>query len=74
MKIPRNTDMLLGIYIHHILSSDNTKKDTPWLSNCNTPTRGVMSISAMTGGTGFLGTGEDGSEVRLTGENDTTML
>lgn len=58
----KKADPSNGIYIHHILSSDNTKKETPWFSACNAPTRAGMSISAMTGGTGFLGTGEDGSD------------
>ena len=57
----RNTNSAIGIYIHHILSSDNSKKETPWFSACNAPTRPGGSISAITGGAGFLGTGEDGS-------------
>jgi hypothetical protein len=53
-----------GIYIHHILSSDVTKKEKPWFSNCNTPTRASMNVNGLTGGTGFLSTGEDSAAVR----------
>jgi len=55
----RQADPSNGIYIHHILSSDVTKKEKPWFSNCNTPTRASMNVNGLTGGTGFLSTGED---------------
>jgi len=51
----------LGIYIHHVLTSDRTKKTAGFLSNCNNPSRAATSISAM-GGTGFVGTGEDSGD------------
>jgi hypothetical protein len=51
-----------GVYIHHILSSDTTKKQSPWLSTCNRPTSPGASINAITGGTGFVGAGEDSSD------------
>jgi hypothetical protein len=55
---------IAGIYIHHILSSDVTKKEKPWFSNCGTPTRASMNVNGLTGGTGFLSTGEDSAAVR----------
>jgi len=58
----KKADPSNGIYIHHILSSDNTKKETPWFSGCNNPSKSGVSISALTGGTGFLGTGEDSGD------------
>jgi len=51
-----------GIYIHHILTSDSTKKQTPWLSNCGSPTRPAVNIAGLLGGTAFVGTGEDSAE------------
>ena len=48
-----------GIYIHHILTSDSTKKQTPWLSNCGSATRPAVNIAGLLGGTAFVGTGED---------------
>jgi len=51
-----------GIYIHHILTSDTSKHQTPWLSSCGAPTRPGRSISAFGSGTGFLGTGEDSAD------------
>jgi len=50
-----------GVYIHHVLTSDRTKKVPMWLSACDSPTKAATSISAM-GGTGFIGTGEDAGE------------
>jgi hypothetical protein len=60
-----NVNITTGIYIHHILSSDVNKKETPWFSNCGTPTRASMNVNGITGGTGFLSTGEDSSVVSL---------
>jgi hypothetical protein len=68
VRLPRdacNAD-IAGIYIHHILSSDVTKKEKPWFSNCNTPSRASMNVNGLTGGTGFLSTGEDSAAVRIT--------
>jgi hypothetical protein len=48
-----------GIYIHHILTSDSTKRSKPWLSNCGTPTWPALNIAGILGGTAFVGTGED---------------
>jgi hypothetical protein len=63
--IPENDQAdSIGIYIHHILSSDVTKKEKPWFSNCGTPTRASMNVNGLTGGTGFLSTGEDSAAVR----------
>jgi hypothetical protein len=50
-----------GIYIHHILTSDKTKKETPWISNCGNPKSRVVNIAGLLGGTAFVGTGEDSS-------------
>jgi len=51
-----------GIYIHHILTSDSTKKQTPWISNCGNPNARPLNIAGLLGGTAFIGTGEDSSE------------
>jgi len=51
-----------GVYIHHILTSDTTKKQNPWLSSCGRPNSPGMSINAVTGGIGFVGAGEDSSD------------
>lgn len=51
-----------GIYIHHVLTSDRTKKTSAFISSCNSPTRPGTSISSMMGGTGFVGTGEDAGD------------
>jgi hypothetical protein len=56
-----------GIYIHHILSSNVNKKETPWFSNCGTPTRASMNVNGITGGGGFLSTGEDSAAVSFQG-------
>jgi len=48
-----------GIYIHHILTSDSTKTQTPWLSNCGGSSRPAVNIAGLLGGTAFVGTGED---------------
>src|SRR5947209_4330778 len=53
---------ITGIYIHHILTSDMTKKQSPWLSNCGSSTRSALNIAGLLGGTAFVGTGEDGAE------------
>ncbi|KAF2436859.1 hypothetical protein EJ08DRAFT_655026 [Tothia fuscella] len=50
-----------GIYIHHLLTTDRTKKATNFLSACDNPTRAGMSVSGF-GGTGFVGVGEDSGE------------
>ena len=51
-----------GIYIHHILTSDSTKKQSHWVSNCGKPTSPPMNIAGLLGGTAFVGTGEDSTE------------
>jgi hypothetical protein len=51
-----------GIYIHHILTSDSTKKQTPWISNCGNPNARPLNIAGLLGGTAFIGTGEDSTE------------
>jgi len=51
-----------GIYIHHILTSDSTKRQSNWISNCGSPTRPAVNIAGLLGGTAFVGTGEDSSE------------
>jgi len=51
-----------GIYIHHILTSDNMKKQKPWLSNCGSTSRPALNIAGLLGGTAFVGTGEDSAE------------
>lgn len=67
----RIADPSTGIYIHHILSSNVNKRETPWFSNCNNPTRASMNVNGITGGSGFLSTGEDSAadQVRWTDEN-----
>ncbi|QDS76950.1 hypothetical protein FKW77_005158 [Venturia effusa] len=50
-----------GIYIHHILTSDSTKKEKPWISNCGSKTMPALNIAGLLGGTAFVGTGEDSS-------------
>jgi len=52
-----------GVYIHHIIAADLTKKQTPWLSQCGSPTKGITNVNTMMGGTGFVGTGEDTGEL-----------
>jgi hypothetical protein len=54
-----------GIYIHHILSSNVNKKEVPWFSNCGSPTKASMNVNSITGGSGFLSTGEDSAAVRI---------
>jgi len=51
-----------GVYIHHILTSDSTKKQKPWLSNCGSPSTPAMNIAGILGGTAFVGTGEDSAD------------
>jgi len=51
-----------GIYIHHILTSDSTKKQSLWVSNCGSRTAAPLNIAGLLGGTAFIGTGEDSSE------------
>src|ERR1700760_612356 len=51
-----------GIYIHHVLTSDTSKKQSPWLSACGAPTSPGRSITSLGSGTGFLGTGEDNAD------------
>jgi hypothetical protein len=51
-----------GIYIHHILTSDSTKKQKPWLSNCGSSSRPAVNIAGLLGGTAFVGTGEDSAD------------
>lgn len=51
-----------GIYIHHILTSDSTKRQKAWLSNCGSPTRPATNIAGILGGTAFVGTGEDSAD------------
>jgi hypothetical protein len=60
-----NITALKGIYIHHILSSNVNKKETPWFSNCGSPNRQSMNVNGITGGSGFLSTGEDSAAVGL---------
>ena len=60
-----NVTSIQGIYIHHILSSNVNKKETPWFSNCGSPTRASMNVNGITGGSGFLSTGEDSAAVCL---------
>jgi len=47
-----------GIYNHHLLTSDTSKKTSNFLSACDNPSRVGMSVSAPFG-TGFVGLGED---------------
>jgi len=51
-----------GIYIHHVLTSDSTKKIKNWVSNCGNPNSPPQNIAGLLGGTAFIGTGEDSSE------------
>jgi len=51
-----------GVYIHHILTSDKTKKEAPWISNCGSPSRPALNIAGLLGGTAFVSTGEDSAE------------
>jgi len=51
-----------GIYIHHILTSDSTKRQSNWVSNCGSPTSPPLNIAGLLGGTAFVGTGEDSTE------------
>jgi len=51
-----------GIYIHHILTSDSTKKQKNWVSNCGSPNSPPLNIAGLLGGTAFVGTGEDSTE------------
>src|ERR1700760_3464343 len=53
---------LTGIYIHHILTSDSTKKQKPWLSNCGSASAPALNIAGALGGTAFVGTGEDSAD------------
>jgi hypothetical protein len=52
----------VGIYIHHILTSDSTKKQANWISNCGNPRSPPLNIAGLLGGTAFIGTGEDSTE------------
>jgi len=47
-----------GVYIHHVLTTDTSKKAGSFLSGCDN-TKPGMSISGMGMGAGFVGTGED---------------
>ena len=51
-----------GIYIHHILTSDSTKKQSRWVSNCGNPNAAPVNIAGLLGGTAFVGTGEDSTD------------
>jgi hypothetical protein len=51
-----------GIYIHHLLTTDRSKTATNFLSGCDNPTRPGSSVSAIGGGTGFVGVGEDSGD------------
>jgi hypothetical protein len=70
----RPADPSTGIYIHHILSSNVKKKETPWFSNCDTPNRASGNVNGITGGGGFLSTGEDSASVRFVRPILTTSL
>jgi hypothetical protein len=48
-----------GIYIHHILTSDSTKRITNWISNCGNKNARPLNIAGLLGGTAFIGAGED---------------
>jgi hypothetical protein len=43
-----------GVYMHHIITTNQQKRVTPWLSNCDRTTAGFALP-----GTGFLGSSED---------------
>jgi hypothetical protein len=62
----------IGIYIHHILTSDSTKKQNPWLSNCNNPNTPAVNIAGLLGGTAFIGTGEDSNGLTVYTSKDGT--
>ena len=62
----------IGIYIHHILTSDSTKRQKPWLSNCNSPTTPAVNIAGLLGGTAFIGTGEDSNGLTVYTSEDGT--
>jgi len=47
-----------GVYNHHLLTVDTSKKTTNFLSACDNPGRTGTSVSGL-GGTGFVGLGED---------------
>jgi len=51
-----------GVYIHHVLTTDTTKRVTSFLSSCDNPSRAGTSVSSMGSGTGFVGTGEDSGD------------
>jgi hypothetical protein len=52
-----------GVYIHHVLTTDVSKKTEPFLSSCNAPTRPGYSVSSLRpGSTGFVGVGEDSGD------------
>jgi len=51
-----------GVYIHHVLTTDRTKRVASWLSACNSPSRAGSSISSLGSGTGFVGTSEDAGD------------
>jgi hypothetical protein len=53
--------IITGIYIHHLLTTDRTKKVENFLSACDNPTTPGMSVSGF-GGTGFVGVGEDSGD------------
>src|ERR1700760_711314 len=48
----------IGVYNHHLLTVDTSKKTTNFLSACDNPGRPGTSVSGL-GGTGFVGLGED---------------
>jgi hypothetical protein len=64
-KSAHDINMIKGIYIHHILSSNVNKKETAWFSNCGNPNARSMNVNSITGGSGFLSTGEDSAAVCL---------
>ncbi|KAF2417726.1 hypothetical protein EJ08DRAFT_703302 [Tothia fuscella] len=51
-----------GIYIHHILTSDFTKKQKNWVSNCGSPNAPALNVAGLLGGSAFVGAGEDSSD------------
>jgi hypothetical protein len=62
LLVTRKLTHVAGIYIHHILTSDTTKKQKPWLSNCGNPNTPAVNIAGLLGGTAFVGTGEDSAD------------
>lgn len=48
-----------GIYIHHLLTMDTSKRLPNFLSACDNPSRPGMSMSGGGIGAGFIGVGED---------------